>query len=206
MKWFPMKRGEVRRVSAALAALLATPIGAMAQQPAAPPVPPVSAIPERTTASFADGTLRCERSGRPAGAPHICEIAQAITVQGQQTPVARIAFGRIQKSGPLKAIIVLQLNVTLSSLVMRTTGDTDSKPLDPSWQRCLPIGCRVDLPLRDELLRRLRVISEPGAILVKDARGRDIRLPLSCRGLAQRLMCWARNRLARRRPRAPRLH
>ncbi len=137
--------------------------GATAQQPAAQL--PVSATPERTTASFGDWTLRCERPDLPAGAPRICEIAQAITVQGQQAPVAQIAFGRIQKSDPLKATIVLPLNVTLSSPVMLATGEKDPKPLDASWQRCLPIGCLAELPLRDELLRRLRAISEPGAIL-----------------------------------------
>ncbi|WP_439493683.1 invasion associated locus B family protein [Bosea sp. (in: a-proteobacteria)] len=188
-------------MSAALAALLAILIGATAQQPAAPPAapPPVSATPERTTASYGDWTLRCERPGLPAGASHICEIEQAITVQGQQAPIAQIAFGRIQKSDPLKATIVLPPNATLSSPVMRTTGEKDQKLLDTSWQRCLPIDCREELPLRDELLRWLPVISEPGAILFKDAYGLDIRRPLSCRGLAQALICWAMNRLARHR-------
>lgn len=185
-----MKRGGARCVSTALVALLAISTGATAQQPAAQP--PVSATPERTTASFGDWTLRCERPDLPAGAPRICEIAQAITVQGQQAPVAQIAFGRIQKSDPLKATIVLPLNVTLTSPVMLATGEKDSKPLDASWQRCLPIGCLAELPLRDELLRRLRGISEAGAILFKDASGRDIRLPLSFRGLAQALDALSR--------------
>ncbi|MBX9875458.1 MAG: invasion associated locus B family protein [Beijerinckiaceae bacterium] len=196
-----MKRGEVRRASAASAALLATPIGATAQQPAAPPAPPppVSATPERTTASSGDWTFRCERPGLPPSAPRNCEIAEAIVIQGHKPPVAQIAFGRIQKSDPLKATIVLPPNATLSSPVMRTTGEKDQKLLDTSWQRCLPIDCREELPLRDELLRWLPVISEPGAILFKDAYGRDIRRPLSCRGLAQALICWAMNRLARHR-------
>lgn len=45
-----------------------------------------------------------------------------------------------------------------------------------SWQGCLPIGCLAELPLRQDLLRRYRMRSEPGAILLKGAAGRDIRL------------------------------
>jgi hypothetical protein len=38
-------------------------------------------------ASFEDRTSHCEQPDLPAGAPRICEIAQAITVQEQQADV-----------------------------------------------------------------------------------------------------------------------
>lgn len=177
-----MKRGDVRCVTAALAALMAISTGATAQQPAA--LPPVSTTPDRMKASFEDRTSHCERPDLPAGAPRICEIAQAITVQGQQSDVVQIAIGWIQRLDPLRATIDLPLHATPSLSVMLATGDKVAKPLDASWRSYLPIGCLAELPLRDALLRRLRGISEPGAIAFKDASGRDIHLPPSFGGPA----------------------
>jgi len=42
---------------------------------------------DRMKASLEDRTSHCERPDLPAGAPRICEIAQAITVQEQQADV-----------------------------------------------------------------------------------------------------------------------
>lgn len=153
---------------------------------------PVSASPDRTTASFGDWTLRCERPSVPAGAARICEIAQSIQIQGQQAPVAQIAMGRILKSYPLKVTIVLPHNVTLSSQPGLLADDKDGKPFDGAWQRCLPLGCLAELVLRDELLKRLRSSTGPGAIVFKDGSSREIKLPFSTRGISQALDALAR--------------
>ncbi len=169
--------------------------GVSAQTAAPPPVAPppaVSQTPERTTASFGDWTLRCERPSTPVGAPRICEVAQAIQVQGQQGPIAQLAIGRVQKTDPLKLTIVLPNNVTLTSGPKIAAEEKDGQLVDSVWQRCVPGGCFADVALRDDLLRRLRARSEPGRIEFRDASGQEIRLPFSNRGLAQALDALAR--------------
>ncbi|WP_271023478.1 hypothetical protein [Rhizobium sp. RCAM05973] len=56
---------------------------------------PVSSEPNTTTASFGDWTLRCQRVGEAGKATRVCEVAQAMQVQGQTAPVAQIAIGRL---------------------------------------------------------------------------------------------------------------
>jgi hypothetical protein len=71
-------------------ALCLVPMAAFAQtpkeaaKPPANPPAPVSSTPERTTASFGDWVLRCDAA--PALAKRVCEVAQAMTVQGQSAP------------------------------------------------------------------------------------------------------------------------
>lgn len=153
---------------------------------------PVSSSPDRTTASFGDWTLRCERPSVPAGAARICEIAQSIQIQGQQAPIAQIAIGRVNKSDPLKVTIVLPHNVTLSTQPGLLADDKDAKPVDAAWQRCLPMGCLAETVLRDEFLKRLRGVDDAGAIVFKDGTSREIKLPFSKRGLSQALDALAK--------------
>jgi invasion protein IalB len=179
----------------ALLASLAFPAAAQTPAPPAPApssAPAVSATPERTTASFGDWTLRCERPATPVGAQRVCEIAQSIQLQGQQGPIAQLAIGRLQKSDPLKLTIVLPTNVTLTSTAKFAAEDKEGQLVEGVWQRCIPGGCFVDAPLRDDMLRRLRARTEPGRIEFRDASGQEIRLPFSTRGIAQALDALAK--------------
>lgn len=177
---------------------------AIAQSPGAQPGRPVQApaptgrpaavepSPERTTASYGDWVMRCERTGDGAAARKICELVQSVQVQGQQAPVAQIAIGRVQKADPLKLTLVLPNNVTLTATPKFSTEDKGGQLVDASWQRCLPMGCLADAVLRDDVLRAMRTRDEQGRIEFKDGAGRDIRLPLSFRGVAQALDALAR--------------
>ena len=196
----PLSTGRLASRLASIACLLATlGTAALAQAPAGagaapqnPRAAPASASPDRTTASFGDWTLRCERPSIPAGAARICEVAQSILIQGQQAPIAQIAIGRVNKSDPLKVTIVLPHNVTLSTQPGLLADDKDAKPVDAAWQRCLPMGCLAETVLRDELLKRLRGLDDAGAIVFKDGTSREIKLPFSKRGLSQALDALAK--------------
>ncbi len=154
--------------------------------------PSVSASPERTTATFADWTLRCERPALPAGAARVCEIAQTIQFQGQQTPIAQIAIGRVQRTDPQKITLVLPSNVMLTSPPRFATEEKDGQLIDTVWQRCLPGGCFADALLRDDVARRMRAGTEQGRIEFRDASGREVKLPFSLRGFAQAMDALAK--------------
>jgi invasion protein IalB len=157
-----------------------------AQQPA-----PVPTVPERTTASFGDWVLRCERAGTDAQ-PRICEVAQAITLQGQQAPIAQIAFGRVTRGEAMRLTLVLPTNVTILAKPKVLSAKEDASPLELSWQRCVPAGCIAMTPVTDDVLARLGAGTESGSIVFKDASDREVSLPLSLRGLAQALAALAK--------------
>ena len=152
--------------------------------PAAPP--PVSAEPKTTTATYGDWTLRCETSSGE-GAHRFCEVVQTMQVQGQQAPVAQVAFGRPAGTSDLHFIAVLPVNVFFPSTVRVDTDPKDEHPLELAWRCCLPGGCFADGLANGEALGRWRTASTPGRLQFKDAAGRDAVLPLSFRGLAQAL-------------------
>jgi invasion protein IalB len=184
--------------SATMAQTTPAPPARSAQPAPTPPVPPaakplaVEAEPERTTATFGDWILRCERSGEVTNARKICEIVQSVQVQGQQAPIAQIAIGRVQKTDPLKLTLVLPSNVTLTSPPKVSTEEKGGQLVETIWQRCLPIGCLADVVLRDDVVKAMRARSDQGRLEFKDGVGREVRLAFSLRGAAQALDALAK--------------
>lgn len=152
----------------------------------------LASTPDRTTASFGDWTLRCERVPQIANAQRVCEIALAIVPQGQQQPIAQIAIGRIQRTDPLRITLVLPTNVTLTSPPKFAAEEAGGVLSDTLWQRCFPGGCVSDTVLKDDMAKRLRGRTDPGRIEFKDASGRDIKLIFSTKGLSQALDALAK--------------
>lgn len=169
--------------------------------PAAPSVPPAPAAqavptePSVTTASFGDWTLRCQRVDDNGKTSRICEVAQMMQAQGQQTPIAQVALGRMAAGEPLRITAVMPVSVSFPSSVQITLGDKDAKPVELVWKRCVPAGCFAEAVPGDDLLRQWRKASEAGRIVFKDAAGRDLALPLSARGLDPALEALAKERL-----------
>lgn len=150
---------------------------------------PVSATPERTTASFGDWILRCE--GTPTPAKRICEVAITMTVQGQTAPIAQIAFGRAARSDPIRVTLVVPTNVSFSK--PRILPEKDGKStVELTWERCLPGGCIATSSIADDMMTRLSKYTDSGSINFKDAAERDVALPLSFRGLSQALVALAK--------------
>ncbi|WP_375456605.1 invasion associated locus B family protein [uncultured Methylobacterium sp.] len=192
--------GHGRRAFLVLLAngLLGASLASAQPGPAKPPAasvtaPPVPVEPGTTTASFGDWVLRCQRLGE-ADKGRLCEVTQAMQVQGQAAPIAQVAIGRLAAGEPLRVIAVLPAAVSFPSSVQILAGDDDGQPLDLPWRRCLPSGCFADAPTPDDVLKRWRNAREPGRITSKDATGREISLPLSLRGLGPALDALARER------------
>ena len=148
---------------------------------------PVDAEPNSTSASFGDWVLRCQRLGDGAETLRLCEVAQQIRAQDQQSPIAELAIGRLKKSDPLRLTIVLPVNITFANSPSFSADGKEPETLDLGWRKCLPGGCIADAPLKEEALRRWRVLTSAGRITWKDATGRDLAIGLSFRGLAQAL-------------------
>lgn len=157
--------------------------------PANKPEPPrpVDAEPNSTLASFGDWTLRCQRLGNGAEIQRVCEVAQQIRAQDQQSPVAELAIGRLKKVDPLHLTVVLPVNVTFSNPPSFTVDGKAPELLDLGWRKCLPGGCIADAALNEDMLRRWKIQTSAGRIAWTDGAGRDLTIELSFRGLTQAL-------------------
>ena len=159
--------------------------------PASAPAP-VPTEPQSTVASFGDWVVRCARQGDGAQSTRICEVAQTIQVQGQQGPLAQIAFGRVQRNDPLKMTMVLPSNVSFPSTVRVSMDEKDTQPYELAWRRCVPGACVADAEPGAPVIQRFRARVEPARVTFKDSTGRDLVLPISFRGLAQALDALAK--------------
>ncbi len=149
---------------------------AQAKRPAAP-------LPQQTTASFDDWTLRCSRGAAPG---QMCEIGQGIT--NQDRPVAQIALGRVAKGQPMLLTIFVPPNVSFAAapgLMMAKEGEPPV--LELVWRRCLPAGCMANAVVTEDVLRRLRGWAEAGRVVFADGVGRAVVLPFSVKGLGAAL-------------------
>ena len=171
-----------------LAALFATP--AMAQQ-AQPQKAAAGAEPNATTASFGDWVLRCQKIEGGAVA-RICEVAQSLAVQGQAAPIAQIALGRTSAKERMRATVVTPTNVSFPSTPRLLLGEKPEQSVALAWKRCLPMGCFADVELSDDLIKRLRSLTDGPRLSFTDGAGRDLALPFSLTGLPQALDALAK--------------
>lgn len=152
---------------------------APAQQPASPAAP---INPQRTTATYEDWTVRCETRGTPPVKQ--CEMVQAVTAQGQASPVTQVAVGRAGPKDPVRMVFQLPVNVWVPAGV-RFVFDTKAQPLAAAFKWCAPAGCFADLDLNNDLLKRIRALSTQGRFEFKDAAQRDVAIPVSFKGFGQ---------------------
>ncbi len=182
----------------AIAALVAGLLGAAAQtlpwstpKRAPPPAPksgseappPAKADdgPSATTATYGDWVVRCTQQG-PA---RNCEATQTIYVQGQQQPIALIALGREKPEEPLRLVLQVPLNVTVSARAKLEL--KDGSPIELPFERCVPAGCFAIVQAADDPLRRLRAQTDPGRITFKDASDKEVGFQFSVRGVGSAL-------------------
>lgn len=203
-----------RGLSAGLALGLSGAGFGAAQAQSAPPRPTpsapaaaVTAVPAEpgvTTASYGDWVLRCQRLPGE-GAPRLCEVSQAMQVQGQAAPVAQLAIGRLPGQDGLRVTVLLPTNVSFPSSVRvgetkgeskdaREAGKSGGQALELSWRRCIPGGCLADAAAQEAVLKGWRMAEETGRISFKDADGRELGVPVSFRGLGPALDALAKEK------------
>ncbi|ACA20072.1 invasion associated locus B family protein [Methylobacterium sp. 4-46] len=175
----------------------AQPAQGKAAAPAQAAPASVPAEPGLTTATFADWVLRCQRLVDGEKTTRLCEVAQAVQIQGQAAPVAQVAIGRVPGEDGLHVTAVLPVNASFASGVRLAGEDKDGKDggaLDMAWRRCLPGACAAEGPAKDDVLKRWRGPIEASRLTFKDAAGREVAVPISLRGLSQALDALAKER------------
>ncbi|MBS0523602.1 MAG: invasion associated locus B family protein [Proteobacteria bacterium] len=160
---------------------------AQTKQPATAPAPasgPAAAgDPAQTTATYGDWVLRCVQ---PEKGPRICEVVQSMVVRGQHQPVAKVAVG-YDKNDLLFTMLVPPAISLSRGPTLGAAGGATAPHFDLAWRRCLPNGCFADVAVGPELLETLRGRTEPMQIDFRDAGEREVKLPLSMRGLVPAL-------------------
>jgi invasion protein IalB len=112
-------------------------------------------------------------------------------MQGQQNPIALIAIGREKDNDPIRMVLQLPLNVTVSAHPKITLKQGEA-PIELHFERCVPAGCFAMVQPADEAVRRLRAHSDPARITYKDATDKDVGFQFSLRGLSPALDAWAK--------------
>jgi invasion protein IalB len=169
------------------------PIPPTTKRPAIPlpekksPAATVENGPSATTAVYGDWLLRCNQQADVK----MCEVAQTVYVQGQQNPVALVAIGREKQGQPMRLVLQVPINVTVSAKAKIAI--KEGEPLvEFSFERCVPAGCFAIMQPADEAVRRLRERSEPARITYLDSSSKEIGLQFSLRGLGSALDALAK--------------
>ena len=149
---------------------------------------PVSGEPQLTTASFGDWVERCQRV---ANASRVCEVALTVTAttNGQNSPLAEIAIGRVKKGDPLRLTLVLPVNVSFPSAPRLNLDGQD--PIDFVWRQCVPAGCFADAAFGADQQSALRE-TKSAKVESKAAGGQAFNFAISLRGLPQALDALAK--------------
>jgi invasion protein IalB len=136
--------------------------------------------PQRTTASYDDWVVRCEIHG----AAKVCEMAQAMVIQGQSQPIAQIAIGQQNKTEPMKVVFQLPIGVWLPAGARLATKDGDVG-VAAVYVRCQPAVCIAQADISDDQIKKLRGMTDSGKLQFKDAAQHDVVVPVSFKGFAQ---------------------
>jgi invasion protein IalB len=151
---------------------------------------PVSNDPQMTTASFGDWVERCQRVTVSGENRRLCEVSLTVTAQGQTSPLAELAVGRVKKSDPLRVTLVLPVNVGFPSTPKIDIGDAGD-PVELTWRQCVPAGCFAEATFSADTQRAWRE-AKSAKVESKASNGQAFNFPISLRGLPQALDAMAK--------------
>lgn len=157
-------------------------------QPAAPK-PALGAQddgPSRTTATYDDWVVRCERT-ELAGGTKVCEAAQTLQIGTQQQGlVAQVVFGKIKSDAPLRLVLQLPVGVWLPAGAQLTVGD-NAKPISAGFKFCIR-ACIADVDLTAPEAASLSTATGSAAITFQDRNQQQVTIPVSLKGLSAALV------------------
>lgn len=165
-----------------------SPAGQAAAKFAAPAAAAAKSGPDLVSETYGDWVLRCA----PAAQERTCELTQTIAIQGQQNPIAALAFGRHKANEPVHMVVQLPNNVTIGGGVKALLANGESAA-DLQFTRCLPTGCFADVALSEAALTKLKAQATPGSLKFRDGSEQEIALPFSFRGFGPALDALTRH-------------
>jgi invasion protein IalB len=172
---------------------------AASAQTAPAPVAPSTASPsasgekpQRTTASYDDWILQCDKRVGPPPEKY-CEIAQVVQaqLQGKNVPFSLIAIPRPVNPKSIKMTVQLPVNVSLRGNVILRADKADPGTATP-FARCVVSGCVAEFDLKEDDIKKLRNAAGAGSITFKASNEQDVVVPLSLKGLAPALDALAK--------------
>ncbi|GGF48300.1 hypothetical protein GCM10007301_04480 [Azorhizobium oxalatiphilum] len=192
-------------IAAGLAMGLSVSGAAFAQQPAAPAKPAAPAAkpatpaanaqkpalgqdesgPTRTTATYDDWVVRCERSEAVGGA-RVCEAAQTLQIgNAQQGLQAQIVFGRLTKESPMRLVVQLPVGVWLPAGSKFIFGEKP-RTISADYKFCIR-ACIADVDVSADDVVALSKEQGPAKLEFLDRNQQPVALEISFKGLAAAL-------------------
>ena len=175
-----------RLMATAASGLLLVGHSAIAQSPPPAATPPKAApgqIPDQTTATFGDWTLRCDRRLDLTPPQRVCELGLVIQKPGEAGAQAQIAVGRVAAGQPLQITAVLPLNVALRTPPRVVIDGQQPSSTVLTWTRCIAGACFADAEISPALLNALRSRTEPARLDYRDGTDREVTQSVSFRGV-----------------------
>ncbi|MGH6777910.1 MAG: invasion associated locus B family protein [Bradyrhizobium sp.] len=140
-------------------------------------VPATAQIPQQTTATYGDWTVRCEFHGTTK----TCEMDQTSQMQGRL--LSQIAIGRPSKAAPFHIVVQVPIKVWLPAGVTLVTNEK-APGLTAPFKRCRTNGCFADTDLPEAVLKKLRTETKNGKLLFKNEAQKLVTIPVSFKGFA----------------------
>ena len=143
-------------------------------------------VPERTTASYGDWTLRCAPrvADAAAGTPgQVCELILGTQDSRGQT-IAQFALGRMNAAEPTRLVMLVPPNISIPTAPQLQPDQErpNADALSLVWRACGTGGCMADTNLTDAALTRLRNRDVAGRMVWQDTTGATVAVPFSFRG------------------------
>ena len=166
---------------------IAPPVRPAMTSSAQPATKVVAGEPEtqQYSATYGNWIVRCQSATVEQQKSRSCEMVQTFVANGQSAPFAQVAIGRLSPNDKLFITLVVPVNVSLTSAPRISVDEKDAFAIDAPWTRCLPSGCFASVALSDEQIKRWRALNQTGRVVIKNAAGQDVVLPLSFLGFAQ---------------------
>jgi len=149
-------------------------------------------IPDNTTATFGDWTLRCDRRLDLSPPQRVCELGLAIQKAGEPGVQAQLAIGRVAPGQALRMTAVLPPNVALNTNPRVVVEGQQPASTFLSWTRCLAGACFADAEISGQLLKDLQLRTEPGRLDYRNGTDREVSQSISLRGVRPALDALAR--------------
>lgn len=136
------------------------------------------ALPQATTATYQDWTLRCDHL--PENPPRkVCEVVQTVRAADGQAVLAQVVLGKPAPGEPVKLIVQLPAGVWLPANV--TLAAASGQAATAVFTRCQQL-CVADANAADAFIKALKTTTEPAKLSFQDGNRSPIELPISLNG------------------------